>query len=73
MKSMNSPQGYWQGDQVSTDLKIHKLQEELQRVTLENSKLLEKSGVSDGWVKELTGYEGDSRKERREDKRREHQ
>lgn len=57
---------------MSTELKIHKLQEELQRVTLENSKLLEKSGVSDGWVKELTGYEGDSRKENREDKRREH-
>ncbi|XP_047454464.1 5-azacytidine-induced protein 2 isoform X2 [Mugil cephalus] len=43
MKSLNSPQDYWQVDRVSTELKIHKLQEELERVTLENSRLLERS------------------------------
>ncbi|CAN9513905.1 unnamed protein product [Ophioblennius macclurei] len=43
MKSLNSPQDYWQVDRTSTDLKIIKLQEELERVTLENSRLLEKS------------------------------
>uniref|UniRef100_A0A3B4BB01 Uncharacterized protein n=1 Tax=Periophthalmus magnuspinnatus TaxID=409849 RepID=A0A3B4BB01_9GOBI len=46
MKSLNSPQDYWQVDRVSTELKIHKLQEELEKVTLENSRLLERSGVS---------------------------
>lgn len=45
MKSLNSPQDYWQVDRVSTELKIHKLQEELERVTLENSRQLERSGV----------------------------
>ncbi|XP_030013884.1 5-azacytidine-induced protein 2 isoform X2 [Sphaeramia orbicularis] len=44
MKSLNSPQDYWQVDRLSTELKIHKLQEELERVTLENSRLLERSG-----------------------------
>ncbi|XP_024917437.1 5-azacytidine-induced protein 2 [Cynoglossus semilaevis] len=44
MKSLNSPQDYWQVDRVSTELKIHKLQEELEKVTLENNRLLEKSG-----------------------------
>ncbi|XP_058503951.1 5-azacytidine-induced protein 2 isoform X1 [Solea solea] len=44
MKSLNSPQDYWQVDRVSTELKIHKLQEELERVTLENSRLLERGG-----------------------------
>ncbi|XP_075321184.1 5-azacytidine-induced protein 2 [Odontesthes bonariensis] len=43
MKSLNSPQDYWQVERVSTELQIHKLQEELDRVTLENSRLLEKS------------------------------
>ncbi|XP_028280678.1 5-azacytidine-induced protein 2 isoform X2 [Parambassis ranga] len=43
MKSLNSPQDYWQVDRVSIDPKIHKLQEELERVTLENSRLLERS------------------------------
>lgn len=43
MKSMNSPQDYWQVDRVTTELKIHKLQEELDRVTVENSRLLERS------------------------------
>lgn len=53
MKSLNSPQDYWQVDRVSTELKIHKLQEELEKVTLENSRLLERSGVSEGGKKEL--------------------
>ncbi|XP_042345631.1 5-azacytidine-induced protein 2 isoform X2 [Plectropomus leopardus] len=52
MKSLNSPQDYWQVDRVSTELKIHKLQEELERVTLENSRLLERSG------EELHGLNG---------------
>ncbi|XP_034031174.1 5-azacytidine-induced protein 2 [Thalassophryne amazonica] len=43
MKSMNSPQDYWQVDRVNTELKIRKLQEELEKVTLENSRLLERS------------------------------
>ncbi|XP_029958506.1 5-azacytidine-induced protein 2 isoform X2 [Salarias fasciatus] len=43
MKSLNSPQDYWQVDRASSELKIIKLQEELERVTLENSRLLEKS------------------------------
>ncbi|KAG7229413.1 hypothetical protein INR49_012804, partial [Caranx melampygus] len=44
MKSLNSPQDYWQVDRVSAEVKIHKLQEELERVTLENSRLMERSG-----------------------------
>ncbi|XP_042278595.1 5-azacytidine-induced protein 2 [Thunnus albacares] len=52
MKSLNSPQDYWQLDKVSTELKIHKLQEELERVTLENSRQLERSG------EELHGLNG---------------
>ncbi|XP_054477700.1 5-azacytidine-induced protein 2 isoform X2 [Anoplopoma fimbria] len=48
MKSLNSPQDYWQVDSVGTDLKIHKLQEELERVTLENNRLLERSGEPHG-------------------------
>ncbi|XP_010767299.1 5-azacytidine-induced protein 2 isoform X1 [Notothenia coriiceps] len=44
MKSLNSPQDYWQVDRASTEMKIHKLQEELEKVTLENSRLLETSG-----------------------------
>lgn len=53
MKSLNSPQDYWQVDKDSTELKIRKLQEELERVTLENNRLLERSGVSEGGKKEL--------------------
>lgn len=53
MKSLNSPQDYWQVDRVNTDLKIHKLQKELERVTLENSRLVERGGVSKGGKKEL--------------------
>ncbi|XP_076006437.1 5-azacytidine-induced protein 2 isoform X2 [Genypterus blacodes] len=52
MKSLNSPQDYWEVDQVNTELKIHTLQEELERVTLENSRLLERSG------EELPGLNG---------------
>ncbi|XP_034554692.1 5-azacytidine-induced protein 2 isoform X1 [Notolabrus celidotus] len=44
MKSLNSPQDYWQVDRVGTEQKIHKLQDELERVTLENNRLLERSG-----------------------------
>ncbi|XP_011483346.1 5-azacytidine-induced protein 2 isoform X1 [Oryzias latipes] len=43
MKSLNSPQDFWQVEMVNTEMQIHKLQEELERVTLENSRLLEKS------------------------------
>lgn len=57
MKILNSPQHYWQVDRVSTEQKIHKLQEELERVTLENSRLLERSGVSEGRKKELKRQE----------------
>ena len=46
MKSLNSPQDYWKVEMVSTEIQIHKLQEELERVTLENSRLLERSTVS---------------------------
>ncbi|KAM6995425.1 5-azacytidine-induced protein 2 isoform 2-T2 [Tautogolabrus adspersus] len=44
MKSLNSPQDYWQVDRVSTEQRLHKLQDELERMTLENSRLLERSG-----------------------------
>ncbi|XP_022060883.1 5-azacytidine-induced protein 2 isoform X2 [Acanthochromis polyacanthus] len=47
MKSLNSSQDYWQVDRVSPELKIHKLQEELERVTLENSRLLERGAVEE--------------------------
>lgn len=54
MKSLNSPQEYWQVDRANTEVKIHKLQEELERVTLENRRLLERSPVSG----ERAGEEG---------------
>ena len=57
MRSLNSPQDYWQVDRVSTELKIHKLQEELDRVTLENGRLLERSGVSESGKTELKRQE----------------
>ncbi|KAM9852420.1 5-azacytidine-induced protein 2 [Aulostomus maculatus] len=44
MKSLTSSQEYWQVDRASTQLKISKLQEELEKVTLENSKQLAGSG-----------------------------
>lgn len=51
MKSLNSSQDYWQMDRVSTESKIGKLQEELDRVTVENNRLLERGVVSDGHKK----------------------
>ncbi|CAL8289459.1 unnamed protein product [Merluccius merluccius] len=45
MKSLNSPQDYWQVEGAHSELQIHKLQAELERVTLENGKLLERCGV----------------------------
>lgn len=47
MKSLNSSQDYWQMDRVSSEHKIGKLQEELERVTVENNRLLERGVVSD--------------------------
>ncbi|XP_041649305.1 5-azacytidine-induced protein 2 isoform X2 [Cheilinus undulatus] len=44
MRSMNNSLDYWQVDRVSTEQKIHKLQDELERMTLENSRLQERSG-----------------------------
>uniref|UniRef100_H3DP63 5-azacytidine induced 2 n=1 Tax=Tetraodon nigroviridis TaxID=99883 RepID=H3DP63_TETNG len=42
MKSLNSSQDYWQMDRVSSEHKIDKLQEELERMTVENNRLLER-------------------------------
>ncbi|KAF3691672.1 5-azacytidine-induced protein 2 [Channa argus] len=42
--SANLMSDYWQVDRGTTDLKILKLQEELDRIMLENSRLLERSG-----------------------------
>lgn len=47
MKSLNSSQDYWQMDRVSSERKIDRLQEELERVTVENNRLLERDVVSD--------------------------
>lgn len=47
MKSLNSSQDYWQMDRASSERKIDKLQEELERVTVENNRLLERGVVSD--------------------------
>ncbi|XP_054897996.1 5-azacytidine-induced protein 2 [Poeciliopsis prolifica] len=43
MKSLNSPQDCWQLERVDTEQQIRKLQEDLERVMLENSRLLERS------------------------------
>ncbi|XP_075868603.1 5-azacytidine-induced protein 2 isoform X2 [Nelusetta ayraudi] len=43
MKSMNSRQDYWQGDRTGAELKIRTLQDELERITLEKSRVLERS------------------------------
>ncbi|XP_038131812.1 5-azacytidine-induced protein 2 isoform X2 [Cyprinodon tularosa] len=43
MKSLNSPQDCWQVERVDTELQIRKLKEDLERVMLENSRLLERS------------------------------
>lgn len=51
MKSLNSSQDYWQMDRVSSERKIDKLQEELERVTVENNRLLERGVVSDSHKK----------------------
>lgn len=53
MKSMNSRQDYWQGDRAGAELKIRTLQEELERMTLEKSRVLERSVVSESCKKEL--------------------
>lgn len=53
MKSLNSSQDYWQMDRVSTERKIDQLQEELERVTVENNRLLEIGVVSSGHKKTL--------------------
>uniref|UniRef100_A0A3B5MKP8 5-azacytidine induced 2 n=1 Tax=Xiphophorus couchianus TaxID=32473 RepID=A0A3B5MKP8_9TELE len=47
MKSLNSPQDFWQMERVDTELQIRKLQEDLERIMLENSRLLERSTVSE--------------------------
>ncbi|XP_054637945.1 5-azacytidine-induced protein 2 [Dunckerocampus dactyliophorus] len=52
MKSLNSPQNCWQVDCISAERKIHKLQEELEKLTLENNRYLERSG------EELCGLNG---------------
>lgn len=57
MKSMNSRQDYWQGDRSSAELKIRTLQDELERITLEKSRVLERSVVSESWKEELRGQE----------------
>ncbi|KAL0963336.1 hypothetical protein UPYG_G00304890 [Umbra pygmaea] len=46
MKSLTSTQDYWQVDRVNSELKIHTLQDELERMTLENSRLQERCGDS---------------------------
>ncbi|CAL8356557.1 unnamed protein product [Arctogadus glacialis] len=48
MKSLTSPQDYWQVEGANSELQIHKLQLELERVTLENGKLLERYGEPHG-------------------------
>lgn len=57
MKSMNSRQDYWQGDRTGAELKIRTLQDELERITLEKSRVLERSVVSESWKEELRGQE----------------
>lgn len=41
MKSLTSTQDYWQVDRINSELKIHTLQEELERMTLEKHRLQE--------------------------------
>ncbi|MEQ2190755.1 hypothetical protein XENOCAPTIV_008591 [Xenoophorus captivus] len=53
MKSLNSPQDCRQIERVDTDLEIRKLQVDLERVMLENSRLLERSTVSEVGAEEL--------------------
>lgn len=42
MKSLNSSQDLWQADRANSELRLHTLQEELERAQLENSRLLER-------------------------------
>ncbi|XP_056299865.1 5-azacytidine-induced protein 2 isoform X2 [Pseudoliparis swirei] len=44
MRSLSSPQDYWQVDREGNDLQILTLQQELDRLTLENSRLLDGRG-----------------------------
>uniref|UniRef100_A0AAZ3QZ97 5-azacytidine induced 2 n=1 Tax=Oncorhynchus tshawytscha TaxID=74940 RepID=A0AAZ3QZ97_ONCTS len=45
MKSLTSTQDYWQVDRINSELKMHTLQEELERMTLEKNRLQEHCGV----------------------------
>lgn len=47
MKSLNNPLDSWQVERVDSELQIRKLQEEIERMTLENDRLLETSKVSE--------------------------
>nr|XP_046196228.1 5-azacytidine-induced protein 2-like [Oncorhynchus gorbuscha]XP_046196229.1 5-azacytidine-induced protein 2-like [Oncorhynchus gorbuscha] len=48
MKSLTSTQDYWQVDRINSDLKMHTLQEELERMTLEKNRLQGHCGDSSG-------------------------
>eukprot|EP00063_Salmo_salar_P063467 XP_014038302.1 PREDICTED: 5-azacytidine-induced protein 2-like [Salmo salar] len=48
MKSLTSTQDYWQVDRINSELKIHTLQEELERMTLEKHRLQEHCEDSSG-------------------------
>ncbi|XP_055760881.1 5-azacytidine-induced protein 2 [Salvelinus fontinalis] len=48
MKSLTSSQDYWQVDRINSELKVHTLQEELKRMTLEKNRLQEPCGDSSG-------------------------
>ncbi|XP_041707904.1 5-azacytidine-induced protein 2-like [Coregonus clupeaformis] len=48
MKSLTSTQDDWQVDRVNSELKIHTLQEELERMTREKNRLQEHCGDSSG-------------------------
>ncbi|XP_042169344.1 5-azacytidine-induced protein 2 [Oncorhynchus tshawytscha] len=48
MKSLTSTQDYWQVDRINSELKMHTLQEELERMTLEKNRLQEHCGDSSG-------------------------
>ena len=45
MKSLTSTQDYWQVDRINSELKMHTLQEELERMTLEKNRLQGHCGV----------------------------
>lgn len=63
MRSMNSRQDYWQGDRTGAELKIRTLQEELERMTLEKSRVPERSVVSESCKEELRGEAGEDGEE----------